>query len=88
MGTSSWMEELNLARQQTCRLHWRKSKNGTPGTTAHSFLQSSRMKGGPDIMQAEELRYPIWLQAGIASNDVRGFAEHCLAFAPVPSPTA
>lgn len=38
-------------------------------------------------MLAEGLFHPK-LQAEIAFNDVRGFAEHCLAFAPVPSPIA
>lgn len=39
-------------------------------------------------MQAEELFHPNNWQAEIVSNGVRGFAEHCLAFAPVPFPVA
>ena len=39
-------------------------------------------------MLAEGLFHPKYLHAEIAFNDVRGFAEHCLAFAPVPSPVA
>ena len=39
-------------------------------------------------MRAEKLFRPHCSQAEIALNDVRGFAEQCLAFAPVPSPIA
>ena len=39
-------------------------------------------------MQAEAIFHPNYLQVEIAFSDVRGFAEHCLAFAPVPSPIA
>lgn len=56
--------------------------------TAFKVAKVLRMMSRPTKCKPENFSIPTYLQAEIASNDVRGFAEHCLAFALIPSPIA
>lgn len=88
---NSFNREFDFARQQTWRLNRRRLHNGNPATNTYGFgvAKLFRVTSRPLKMQVDNAFLSRALAGReIASNDVRGFAEQCLAFAPVPSPIA